>query len=189
MTKYIQGKNGKFKGSIGDGKTNVPPMIVVPKAAPAVDEPEFTLGDNVIGKGSLSKWSKSEFHRDMVGVLISKFKDDGDVRLWFMDGKKENHLGMLITDSVTICGRYATRTSSNPVMTPRGTLCKHCTGTWVDAYRQLLTERLTEAEADSSLDAETLAEVRQVVAEHTTLLSKRRTAKAFAEVAVGFDRG
>jgi hypothetical protein len=40
MTQHIQGKDGLFAGSIGDGKTNVPtPTPAVPgSAAPAADE-------------------------------------------------------------------------------------------------------------------------------------------------------
>lgn len=39
MTKYVQGKDGKFAGSIGDGKSTVPSASDIPK--PPADEPEY----------------------------------------------------------------------------------------------------------------------------------------------------
>jgi hypothetical protein len=46
MTRHIKGKNGKFAGSIGDGKTKTPKATQAIPAAPAAHTPE-TYGEDI----------------------------------------------------------------------------------------------------------------------------------------------
>jgi len=54
MTKYIKGKDGKFQGSIGSGKTSVPTAAPQPVTAPAISQPD-SIWENYTPPGRLTE--------------------------------------------------------------------------------------------------------------------------------------